>query len=37
MERFTADTAAKTGESERVVQRNAEWGERISQEALEVD
>lgn len=35
-ERFTADTAAKTGESERVVQRNAERGERISQEALEV-
>lgn len=35
-ERFTADTAARTGESERTVQRNAERGERIDAKALEM-
>lgn len=35
-DRFTSDTASKTGESERVVQRNAERGERISAKALEL-
>jgi hypothetical protein len=34
-DRFTADTAAKTGESERTVQRNAERGEKIDRKALE--
>lgn len=32
--RFTADTAAKTGKSERAVQRDAERGEKISTAAL---
>lgn len=32
--RFTADTAAATGQSERVVQRDAERGEKVSDEAL---
>lgn len=32
--RFTADTAAKTGRSERVVQRDAERGEKVSPAAL---
>lgn len=32
--RFTADTAAKTGQSERVVQRDAERGEKVSDAAL---
>jgi ParB family chromosome partitioning protein len=31
---FTADTAAKTGQSERVVQRDAERGTKISENAL---
>lgn len=35
-DRFTADTAAKTGESERTVQRNAERGEKIDRKALEL-
>jgi ParB family transcriptional regulator, chromosome partitioning protein len=34
-ERFTADTAAKTGQSERAVQRDAERGEKITPAALE--
>ncbi|WP_174804375.1 ParB/RepB/Spo0J family partition protein [Martelella limonii] len=34
-DRFTADTAARTGQSERVVQRNAERGEKIAPEAIE--
>lgn len=33
-ERFTADTAAKTGQSERVVQRDAERGEKVCDEAM---
>jgi ParB family transcriptional regulator, chromosome partitioning protein len=33
--RFTADTAAKTGQSERAVQRDAERGEKITPAALE--
>jgi ParB family chromosome partitioning protein len=33
-DRFTADTAAKTGQSERVVQRDAERGSKISEKAL---
>lgn len=32
--RFSADTAAKTGQSERAVQRDAERGEKVSEEAL---
>lgn len=32
--RFTADTAAATGQSERAVQRDAERGEKMSDEAL---
>ena len=32
--RFTTDTAARTGRSERAVQRDAERGERVSNEAL---
>ena len=32
--RFTADTAAKTGQSERVVQRDAERGEKVCDEAM---
>ena len=32
--RFTADTAASTGQSERVVQRDAERGEKVSDDAL---
>ncbi|WP_420478254.1 ParB N-terminal domain-containing protein [Brevundimonas sp. FT23028] len=32
--RFTADTASKTGQSERVVQRDAERGEKVADEAL---
>jgi|GEM_PF-5922753 len=32
--RFTADTAAATGQSERAVQRDAERGEKVSDEAL---
>jgi ParB family chromosome partitioning protein len=32
--RFTADTAAKTGQSERVVQRDATRGERVAPEVL---
>lgn len=34
-ERFTADTAANTGHSERAVQRDAERGEKISDRAIE--
>lgn len=34
-ERFTADTAARTGQSERVVQRDAERGEKIAPEVLQ--
>lgn len=33
-ERFTADTAAATGQSERVVQRDAERGDKVSDEAI---
>jgi len=33
-DRFTADTAAKTGQSERAVQRDAERGSKISEKAL---
>ncbi len=33
--RFTADTAANTGKSERVIQRDAERGEKIDERALE--
>ena len=33
-DRFTADTAAKTGQSERVVQRDAERGEKVCDEAM---
>ena len=33
-ERFTADTAAKTGQSERGVQRDAERGEKVCDDAL---
>lgn len=32
--RFTADTAARTGQSERAVQRDAERGEKVSDDAL---
>lgn len=32
--RFTSDTAAKTGQSERAVQRDAERGEKVSDDAL---
>lgn len=32
--RFTADTAARTGQSERVIQRDAERGEKVGAEAL---
>jgi len=32
--RFTADTAARTGQSERVVQRDAERGDKVCDEAL---
>ncbi|MBB5770868.1 hypothetical protein HNP47_000837 [Brevundimonas vesicularis] len=32
--RFTADTAASTGQSERAVQRDAERGEKVSDDAL---
>jgi ParB family chromosome partitioning protein len=32
--RFTKDTAAKTGKSERSIQRLTEWGEKISPDAL---
>ncbi|MCG7360814.1 hypothetical protein MHZ93_06065 [Roseomonas sp. ACRSG] len=35
-ERFTADTAGKTGQSERVVRRDATRGERVSEDAMEV-
>ncbi|MGE0282957.1 MAG: ParB/RepB/Spo0J family partition protein [Rhizobiaceae bacterium] len=35
VERFTANTAAATGHSERVVQRDAERGEKIVDEALD--
>lgn len=35
-DRFTEDTAYKTGLSERTIQRNAERGKRIASEALEV-
>jgi hypothetical protein len=35
-ERFTADTAAATGASERTVQREAERGEKISPDVLEL-
>ncbi|MCF6117364.1 hypothetical protein L2449_10655 [Mesorhizobium muleiense] len=31
-ERFTADTAARTGQSERTVQRNIERGEKVIDE-----
>jgi ParB family transcriptional regulator, chromosome partitioning protein len=34
-DRFTADTAARTGQSERSVQRDAERGSRVADEALE--
>jgi hypothetical protein len=30
IDRFTSDTAAKTGQSERAIQRDAERGEKIS-------
>lgn len=33
-QRFTADTAAKTGQSERGVQRDAERGEKVCDDAL---
>jgi hypothetical protein len=33
-ERFTADTAKKTGQSERAIQRDASRGERVSPEVL---
>ncbi|MGP2491064.1 hypothetical protein ACTDI4_05485 [Mesorhizobium sp. PUT5] len=33
-DRFTADTAAKTGQSERAVQRDAERGTKISERVL---
>jgi ParB family transcriptional regulator, chromosome partitioning protein len=33
-DRFTADTAAKTGQSERVIQRDAERGSKISEKVL---
>lgn len=32
-ERFTADTASKTGQSERAVQQDAERGEKVCAEA----
>ncbi|WP_061930180.1 ParB/RepB/Spo0J family partition protein [Aureimonas sp. AU22] len=35
-ERFTADTAAATGRSERAVQRDAERGQKVSQDALDI-
>lgn len=35
--RFTADTAAKTGQSERAVQRDAERGEKIGEDILGVE
>jgi len=35
-DRFTADTAAKTGQSERAVQRDAERGEKVIPEVLEM-
>lgn len=34
--RFTADTAAKTGQSERAIQRDAERGEKVIPEAMEM-
>lgn len=33
---FTADTAAKTGQSERAIQRDAERGEKVSDDALDM-
>lgn len=33
--RFTADTAAKTGQSERAIQRNAERGEKVIDEVMD--
>jgi ParB-like chromosome segregation protein Spo0J len=36
VDRFTADTAAKTGQSERAVQRAAERGEKVIDEALSI-
>ncbi len=33
-ERFTAETAAATGRAERSIQRDAERGEKVSEEAL---
>lgn len=35
IKRFTAETASRTGQSERVVRRDAERGERIAPEALD--
>lgn len=35
-DRFTADTAAKTGQSERAIQRDAERGTKVCAEALEI-
>lgn len=35
-DRFTADTAAKTGQSERAIQRDAERGSKISERALQL-
>ncbi|MGJ0453465.1 MAG: hypothetical protein ACR65T_09610 [Methylocystis sp.] len=35
-DRFTADTAAKTGQSERAVQRDAERGKKISERAVSI-
>lgn len=35
-QRFTADTAAKTGQSERAVQRDAERGEKVIPEAMDM-
>ena len=36
VDRFTADTAAKTGQSERAVQRDAERGEKVIPEVLDM-
>lgn len=35
-DRFTADTAAKTGQSERAVQRDVERGEKIEEKVLDI-
>lgn len=36
LDRFTADTAASTGKSERVIQRDAERGEKVIDEVLDL-